>query len=271
MRYGSVVGEGINRRSRNEENNVHDNPSSRFPFIHSFYLLYILSKPQSLLQPTKMQPSTFLIAAAAMLSSTTTAQTPPGYQPSSSSPLSVSYTNTTVTPGMALSLPASRSAPSLTFPPTASLVIMLDLDAPYADLNRTASPLCHWIKTPSSEPVAYLPPNPPAGSAPHRYVFLAYGLPANNGNGTFVLPEGFQDLNATVMERIVFDLEGFETAAGLVGPVGATWVSVAPPQNSTGPANGSAPGQFEGGAERGFSMSLVGIVGMVAMSAFMVL
>ena len=99
---------------------------------------------------------------------------------------------------------------------------MLDLDTPFAHLDRSFAPYMHWITLPSSSPILYVPPNPRPGSPDHRYVFLAYEMPA----GEFGMPKGFEHVGKDLMSKANFDLKGFAESAGLKGPVAANWVTV---------------------------------------------
>ncbi|RPA84844.1 PEBP-like protein, partial [Ascobolus immersus RN42] len=106
------------------------------------------------------------------------------------------------------------------------VLFMLDPDAPTPD-NPNRITILHALQSslvPSEEnplqltanapPVTpYRGPGPPAGSAPHRYIFLFYEEPLD-----FQLPEGF---NAT--QRAGFDLASFVAATRLGDPVGAVF------------------------------------------------
>ncbi|PVI03915.1 hypothetical protein DM02DRAFT_652150 [Periconia macrospinosa] len=190
-----------------------------------------------------MRTNTIVALAAAMMVNLSTAQTPPNYEPASSTLLPVMYGNQTVKPGTNFPQPALLSKPSIPNAPSPALVIMLDLDAPLASANRSFSPLCHWIQTTTSEPVTYIPPQPPAGSADHRYVLLGYTL-GNNSAVPFTMPKGFENTNGTLEGRVAFNLSGFEKAAGVTGPVAANWFTVS--AEKVRGSNGTTAPQFEG-------------------------
>jgi hypothetical protein len=114
---------------------------------------------------------------------------------------------------------------------------MLDLDPPLADEDRKYAPLLHWL-TPipsgtkvlaagdtTTKPIAaYVPPKPPAGSAPHRYVILVLRTPSEN----FELPEQFQGKTyEDLWSRVNFDLDGFIKAGGFE-VAAASWFTSEP-------------------------------------------
>jgi phosphatidylethanolamine-binding protein (PEBP) family uncharacterized protein len=121
---------------------------------------------------------------------------------------------------------------------------MIDLDAPFADVNRSYSPLLHWLQpsipatlctipdnytNPDVSAVApYISPQPPSGSAPHRYVLLAFRQPQRNSS----MPIGFLEYYDPddVVTRFRFNVVSFIKEAGLT-LVAANWFTA---QDTTG-------------------------------------
>ena len=172
---------------------------------------------------------------------------------------------------------------------------MIDLDAPFADKNRSISQILHWMQpgvtesgkattkktkyrrtmegrqsggialatngTSQAAIAPYISPSPPAGSDAHRYVILLYNQQTTS---KFALPAQFAGFNA--MNRTKFDLAGFQKAAGLSDPVAANWFLVRPGDNSTDTSSGmnsgsssssgsNSTGKGSGGSSSGGSSS----------------
>jgi phosphatidylethanolamine-binding protein (PEBP) family uncharacterized protein len=139
----------------------------------------------------------------------------------------------------------------LTAPPSTSelLLIMFDLDTPYGLANHSLAPYLHWLQPsiPSSglslassnatqAPVApYLHPQPPPISPPHRFVVLVYRQP----QARFSMPPGWTGFGVE-QNRSNFDVEAFQTAAGLGKPIAGTWFRVAPASSSAGNSSATA-------------------------------
>ncbi|CAH0051980.1 unnamed protein product [Clonostachys solani] len=158
-------------------------------------------------------------------------QTPPGYKYSTDQALTVTVANATVAPGSYVPINTLReepiASPGLDFSnissDSAHVVVMLDLDPPLADEDRKYAPLLHWLTSiPSgvsslaandttTEVVApYVAPNPPGGSAPHRYVTLLL----KDTRDKFSIPSGFGGPYEDLFSRVNFDLEGLIKAGG---------------------------------------------------------
>ncbi|KAJ9613416.1 hypothetical protein H2200_003358 [Cladophialophora chaetospira] len=175
-------------------------------------------------------------------------QTPPGFSaltnaPSTNRNLFVEFDNVIVTPGRLLDLDVPTTSPKASFPyhaaPKIHLVLMIDLDAPFADANRSFSPLLHWLQPSISATLWTIPDNytdskvpaiapyiqaqPPIGSAPHRYVVLAFQQPQKH----FSVPLGFLNYydSSDVETRFRFSVATFIKEAGLK-LVAANWFQV---------------------------------------------
>jgi phosphatidylethanolamine-binding protein len=61
----------------------------------------------------------------------------------------------------------------------------------------------------------YIPPAPPPGSAPHRYVFLLYEQPAGFDAAEFAPAQGGPGTEVPAYKRMWFDLDAWEKKAGL--------------------------------------------------------
>lgn len=114
------------------------------------------------------------------------------------------------------------------------IVVSMDFDAPYPSLPFFG-PVLHWIQpnlVPSSSTSAdgtvrleieqdaacianYLSPNPPPGSAPHRYGFYLYAQPAGFETARWAPKDGEKMGN---LVRIRYGLDEWEREAGL-GPI----------------------------------------------------
>ncbi|CAK3965981.1 Hypothetical predicted protein [Lecanosticta acicola] len=122
--------------------------------------------------------------------------------------------------------------------PKTYLVVMLDLDAPYASFP-ILGPLLHWIQPgvrattsgsltyTQSDPflVDYIGASPPPGSGPHRYAFFVYEQPDGfelKRLSTRYGSAGGQKVGAA--KRVRFDLDAFEREAGLGRSLGCTYV-----------------------------------------------
>jgi len=164
--------------------------------------------------------------------------------------------------------------PIITFPNPSSLVLILDLDAPFGSLNRTYSPILHYmaLSTSTSNTTAiasYIPPKPPAGSPDHRYVILAYTL-SSDSPVPFVLPKAFEKVQSGIEGRVLFDIKGFVEAVSLEELVAANWFLVGSAAGGNGttsvPGNGtkSEPEPYTSMAVRMNSMALTGLMAVVA-------
>ena len=111
------------------------------------------------------------------------------------------------------------------------MVVCLDLDAPFASFN-VMSPILHWIQSDfkssdgnalaSTAPTiaSYIPPAPPPGAGPHRYVFLL-----------FTQPEGFNVADHApadgkplgIWARVRYDLDGWMRTVGLGEPIAVNY------------------------------------------------
>lgn len=105
------------------------------------------------------------------------------------------------------------------------LVVSLDIDAPFPSFS-TLSPILHWIQPgikidgtaslDTSKPFVanYIPPTPPPGSAPHRYLFFLYEEPEGFDYKKHAPPNG---KNMGMWQRIRYDLDTWGEQIGL-GP-----------------------------------------------------
>ncbi|KAJ9636785.1 hypothetical protein H2201_003038 [Coniosporium apollinis] len=240
-----------------------------------------------------MRPSTLSLRAATaaliLASAANGQEIPPDFTISSDTQLLAAYGTppdvTVVEPGVLLDFAIPRPTPpalGLAAIPSGTtgpyMVVMTDPDAP-SPQNRSSSEILHWIQldisltanaSPSESGVAfpyvlantsnplvpYAPPQPPAGSDPHRYIFFLWEQPEG-----FALPEGYTQFNAT--NRRLFNVSGFAAAAGLPEPLAANYFLCERPDNMTATATSSgvvgatsaaasattsAPAQFTGGA-----------------------
>ncbi|KAF8972708.1 PEBP-like protein [Flammula alnicola] len=113
------------------------------------------------------------------------------------------------------------------------VVAMVDLDAPTPQMPTSAQ-IRHFLggnfflestRTPSlltnTTPALsnFLQPTPPAGSDPHRYVFLLFDQPRGFNNQTLVTP---------TTSVALFNISQFAGAVGLGQPLGGTFMLVGP-------------------------------------------
>lgn len=130
----------------------------------------------------------------------------------------------------------AKALPKISFPvpdPSARyLVVSMDFDAPYPSWPFFG-PVLHWIQpdvVPSSSSAGadaleigdgaasiakYLSPNPPPGSAPHRYGFYLFEQPPGFDAARWAAPEGGNMGNG---KRIRYGLDEWAKKAGL-GPI----------------------------------------------------
>lgn len=103
-------------------------------------------------------------------------------------------------------------------------MITVDPDAP-VPANPTAAQILHglWANIPGNgetdqgtEVTSWRPPNPPAESPPHRYVFLLLQQPAQ-------APLQVADPSAGEAGRRNFDARAFAEQQGLGQPCDAAW------------------------------------------------
>jgi len=100
---------------------------------------------------------------------------------------------------------------------------MIDPDVP-SRANPAAVNFLHWVKADlriqsftgtnitadnTTAPVSYIPPGPPPGSGPHRYVFLLYDQPRREGFALQGLPQGPPE------DRMGFNVSAWREANGL--------------------------------------------------------
>ncbi|KAG6842009.1 hypothetical protein C0991_003535 [Blastosporella zonata] len=134
-------------------------------------------------------------------------------------------------------------------PPT-YLLALVDPDVPTPqDLNRTE--FLHFlggnfsVDAASQDPslrlvnqsaalLEYLPPSPPTGSAPHRYVLLVYQVTDVTGDLASLV-------NATT-SRLGFNLTAFVNAANLTSPVAGNYFLVGPDNSTTTASSAVIPG-----------------------------
>ncbi|KAL9105547.1 MAG: hypothetical protein Q9227_009291 [Pyrenula ochraceoflavens] len=114
----------------------------------------------------------------------------------------------------------------------------------------------------------YIPPSPPAGNQPHRYVALVYSQPAS-----FSVPAAFSSINppSDNKARLGFDINAFMSAANLQPPVAGNYFTVvndgSAPQGGaangtgTGTGTGEGAGAGAGGAGATASASAEGSTG----------
>ena len=171
-------------------------------------------------------------------------QTPPGFTPVVTEPLTVIFGSKLVTPGMALSKAETASRPTIgiSFTPNATnyLFFMIDLDVPANFANPSAGPRrtnlhamvqdfkpngqtqngSHILTSTATGPSAYFGPGPPPENPPHAhsYVQLLFEQPAN-----FSVPASQR---AQVQAKIGFNLATFSAATGLGAPVAGNYFNV---------------------------------------------
>ncbi|KAF3763607.1 PEBP-like protein [Cryphonectria parasitica EP155] len=137
-------------------------------------------------------------------------------------------------PGQYVPRADAKEAPEITYPaasPSKSYtVICLDLDPPSRSFSFLG-PALHWIQpglrvgSSSAEPLAssepfianYLPPGPPPGVAPHRYVFYLYEEPEGSAlDGGKFAPKDGKPMG--IMSRVRTSLDDWVVKMGL-GPL----------------------------------------------------
>ncbi|KAF8802137.1 PEBP-like protein [Phlegmacium glaucopus] len=114
------------------------------------------------------------------------------------------------------------------------VVAIVDPDAPTPQ-NPTSAQIRHFLggnffqdfpfclrnSTPAISD--FIQPTPPAGSDPHRYIFLLFKQPSNFNDQTLVTP-------ATPVP--LFNISEFASGAGLGEPIGGTFMRVGPDPSS---------------------------------------
>ena len=132
----------------------------------------------------------------------------------------------------------------LTGPTNRSILILMDADAGEGTPRTT---FLHWfaanvtgtlggpLTIPSTGPDSfmYLPPSPPAGDYPHRYIFFLYEQPEN-----FTVPANVAAGATDFGARLGFDLKAFLEEGRITSALGATYMRIS---NSSAPATTPAP------------------------------
>ncbi|MCJ1293636.1 hypothetical protein MMC34_005191 [Xylographa carneopallida] len=179
---------------------------------------------------------------------TANAQTPPGFSPSATAELGLSFGNSTISPGeqIGINVPASAPIISTSSPLNGEyLFALVDPDAE-SPQNPNISQYLHFLQpgltfpSSSSAPatlypatlnsapiVPYTQPAPPSFSTAHRYIGLLFSQSSN-----FSVPANFKQYNATY--RMFFNITTFAAEAGLGAPVLANYFLVS---NQTMTAN----------------------------------
>ncbi|MCJ1394479.1 hypothetical protein MMC18_007357 [Xylographa bjoerkii] len=208
------------------------------------------------------------LASVLAVVATATAQTPPGFSPSATAKLGLSFGNITISPGEQIgingqyqsffrypfnrrrrtTIPASAPIISTSSPMNEYyLFALVDPDAE-SPQNPNISQYLHFLQPgltfPSSSAapaasypavlnsapiVPYTQPAPPNFSTAHRYIGLLFSQPSN-----FSVPVNFQQYNASY--RMFFNITTFAAEAGLGAPVLANYFLVS---NQTMTANGT--------------------------------
>ncbi|KAL9621552.1 MAG: hypothetical protein Q9160_003944 [Pyrenula sp. 1 TL-2023] len=206
--------------------------------------------------------SLLLISSLLSLASATT---PEGFTPNAPANLIVTYPKNIqiLPPGQTVPRDVVLEAPAITAPNNATpgnwLAFIIDLDvsrngqkttllhmmSALTLTNTSASSTNKTLASPSQAPLpgaSYIPPSPPAGSGPHRYVELLFAEPAG-----FTYPQQFASVNppADTQARIGFDINAFMQAGGLGEPIAGMYFRV---ENGTGGGGASAS---EGGSGAG--------------------
>ncbi|KKK15460.1 hypothetical protein P175DRAFT_0439331 [Aspergillus ochraceoroseus IBT 24754] len=127
----------------------------------------------------------------------------------------------------------TQNAPKICFPNSSSTVtyavVCVDIDPPFPSWSVLGAAL-HWLRTGLTATVDgemkhadnipalanYMGAGPPPGSSPHRYLFILYeqgpGFDINKWGRSF-----------SILNRMRFDLDKFETDTGLGKIVAATY------------------------------------------------
>ncbi|RDW56967.1 hypothetical protein BP5796_13034 [Coleophoma crateriformis] len=181
-----------------------------------------------------------VLLAVLMIAKTVQGQTPPGLSPSTQTHLGLTFGKDIIPPrlGCPLTKADTTSAPLLTLHDVSRdstyLAFMIDIDVLY---QCSTTSLLHWyepdlkpdIETGSlvashrttSARAEYGGPAPPLGTM-HRYVSFLFAQPPD-----YVFPEQFMRFMApTIPARLGFNLSQFVDAAGLDGPVAASYFTV---------------------------------------------
>ncbi|KIW18414.1 hypothetical protein PV08_02702 [Exophiala spinifera] len=184
------------------------------------------------------------VFTAACVFRTVSAQSPPGFTPSTLKHLTVTYGTIAVNPA-GITIPGDdvAVAPSLGLagPSTTYVAIMMDFSVEATPESNTT--LLHWILAGLSSPdgtttltshqgviAAYFPPGPPAGQT-HTYGVFLYNEPRNFAVPADYVPF-FNNLTASVYNRVGFNLTKFVAETGLGAPVAADWFLVTTPNTT---------------------------------------
>ncbi|MCJ1313777.1 hypothetical protein MMC25_007457 [Agyrium rufum] len=188
-----------------------------------------------------MYSSKISVGAAALLSIAQLAhsQTPPGFSPSTSNTLSLTFGSISITPGLQIGIDVPVNPPTFStpnaLPSQTYLLTIVDPDASTPQ-NPTVAQFLHYLgpnivfptnstAVATAAPIApYVQPSPPVYSDPHRYIALLFAQPAN-----FTVPADFAGYSAA--NRTLFNIAAFAAEAGLGAPLEANYFLVS---NMTG-------------------------------------
>ncbi|KAE8446538.1 hypothetical protein EG329_011870 [Mollisiaceae sp. DMI_Dod_QoI] len=179
------------------------------------------------------------------------AQSPPGFRPAISNHLTVTYGTVAINPA-GITVPGAdlTDAPSLGLAGTHTsdyVVIMMDFSVETGTSTGSNTTLLHWILAGLSSPnetttltshegeiAPYFPPGPPAGQT-HTYGVFLYNEPAKFSVPADYIPY-FNNLTASVFNRVGFNLTNFVAETGLGAPIAADWFLVSTPNTTTNSA-----------------------------------
>ncbi|KAK4464766.1 phosphatidylethanolamine-binding protein [Cladorrhinum samala] len=189
-------------------------------------------------------PTTTVTALLLALPGLVYSQTPPGFTPSTTSRLEVTYgTKSITTPGTSFTKAETSKAPTIgTTTPLPQngtyLYFLIDVDVPAnfqnpsagarrtnlhaliagykpsatADANGT-----YPLTSSSTGPITYTGPAPPAENPPHPHKYVSL---------LFAQPEGAKIERAQVGQTFGFDIVAFVKKTGLSEPVAGNWLEV---------------------------------------------
>lgn len=126
---------------------------------------------------------------------------------------------------------------------TTYVAIMMDFSVETTGSTESNTTLLHWIQPGLSSPnetttltshqgviAPYFPPGPPPGQT-HTYGVFLYKEPANFAVPADYIPF-FNNLTASVFNRVGFNLTNFVAETGIGAPVAADWFLVSTPNKT---------------------------------------
>jgi hypothetical protein len=153
---------------------------------------------------------------------------------------------------------------------TTYVAIMMDFSVEATGSTESNTTLLHWILPGLSSPngtttltshegaiAPYFPPGPPPGQT-HTYGVFLYSEPADFAVPTDYIPF-FNNLTASVYNRVGFNLTNFVAETGLGAPVAADWFLVSTPNATASSATVSATSSNPSATQSSSGAKIMGV------------